>query len=225
MVRLFKDLASFSGKGVQQAIDSEAAAMCESALASTAPRNYAKSSSAIKQRYNARKFQTKGGKKYFIGKPTVKGYIIKSGPRKGQTVRRINNKGNRQPDSVWDRILDFPRQIKIKIDSLGIAKRNWYELAKKIGFTIKAPNWVTTANFMGRVYSEGNAAIRRGKRKGAYSLELTNSGKNHKYTKADRAWKTAVNKRIKYFLINVEKGVFKDIQQIAKKYPKLKLTK
>jgi len=221
-IKAMKALSSATGKTVAQTIDAEAAAAIQATVSVTKPKNYPKSKKSIMDHAENRQYITKKGKVYFVGKPSIKTYQIKRGPRKGQVKESYSAKGNRLPNDVWDYFKDTLKHAADKVASLGIAKRNWVELGKRLGFEIKAPQWVQQANFQGKNVSADNTYLKRQGEGLKYKLEIKNTGRNHQWTNAF-AFYSKLNGRIAYFRKNVDKAVFADLRQVAKKYPKLKV--
>lgn len=221
-IRTMNALATATGKNVAETIDAEAAAAIQATISVTKPKNYDKSKKSIMEHAQNRQFITKKGKRYFVGKPSIKSYQIKRGPRKGQMRESYSAKGNRLPNDVWDYFKDTLKRAADKVASLGIAKRNWVELGKRLGFVIKAPQWVLNASFQGKNVSADNTFLKRSGVGLKYALEIKNTGRNHQWTNAFSFY-SKLNGRIAYFRRNVDKAVFADLKQVAKKYPKLKI--
>lgn len=130
---------------------------------------------------------------------------------------------NRYPNALWSAIAarrkaSLARAIKAR----GLAKKSWWEIANALGITITVPSYVTKAvASTGRDYA-GNVAVKLFRTKGKLGITITNSQPTVNAIGGARALQRAIDGRTKFFIQNVAHGVFKDVAQIARKYPGMK---
>lgn len=124
--------------------------------------------------------------------------------------------------------LDSLRQSNIKgvlkqrlmaaLGARGLAKNSWYQIAQKLGITVKCPPQAQRARpSSGASYSPGSGARFEGVR-GLY-YEITNSYPFRKFRIPGASiLSSAIQGEMGYFKNNLKHGVFADLAQIAKKY-------
>lgn len=131
---------------------------------------------------------------------------------------------NRYPDAVWSRITSHLKKgLQRRIKARGLSKQSWLKLAEAVGLKVKAPGFVAKAiPSTGQTYP-GNAQARRVRVRGRSAIFFTNSQPTVQspYAKGRSALQRAITGRTKYFATNLKKGVFSEIQKIARAYPGL----
>lgn len=137
---------------------------------------------------------------------------------------------NRLPNRVWAQVTAQKRILfhRLKI-AIGLSKQSWWNMAKKLGYDIEVPGYVTTAlPSSGRQNNPNDwVSVKRNVgRNGSYELELWN-----RMSKIDvpavngrRAIFAAIAGRISYFKQNMKRGVFDDAKAVAAKYPGIEVT-
>jgi hypothetical protein len=194
--RSLEALARFSGVSVDRVIESEAGKVLEAAIKYTPAAKVA----TIRANVESRKFTTVDGKVYFLE--------------------------NRYPDRVWSRISKSRKaNLKKKMKARGLSKASWLALARAAGLSIAAPGFVSGAQATsGQTYPE-NAIVRRVKVQGRWGLFFENHQPTVQtpFVKGRGALARAIRGRQKFFEANLKRGVFSDLQQIARAYPGLEV--
>lgn len=134
--------------------------------------------------------------------------------------------GLRWNDARWARwqtllaIVDHRRKDPKKaIKVRGLAKQTWHQIAAELGIDIGAPGYVKNASGPnGEQFREGQA--RKILSAAALYIELSNANPLM-VGKLDGAGilQRAINARLKAFAIEMEKGVFDDVKNRARRYP------
>jgi hypothetical protein len=144
---------------------------------------------------------------------------------KTKPVRTLNGKRyymkNRYPDALWAALQSqITTSIKRRQDARGLSKKSWLQIAEKLGFDISVPGYVAAATTRGGDYPE-NAQARENREGSDFSITLSNA-RTYSSSIYD-AIRKAMNGREKFFKENMKAGVFKNIANIAAKYPGLNL--
>ena len=189
-------LAGFAGVSVDRVIENEAGKILETAINYTPAANVAKIRAAVEDR----EFTTIDGKKYYLK--------------------------NLYPNATWSKITRSRKaSLKKKLRARGISKASWLALARAAGLTIEAPGFVSAAEpTSGRQYPE-NASARRERVQGRWGIFFVNRQPTVQtpFVKGRSAIARAIRGRQKFFDRNLKLGVLRDLQQIARAYPGLKI--
>jgi hypothetical protein len=111
------------------------------------------------------------------------------------------------------------RILRHKIAAIGLTKNSWWLLSRKLGIPINAPAFVQTAKTNNPAGMENNVAITRSGNGNSYGVKVENYMPILRWTNGTQAFFSALAGRIGFFRMNVKKGVFNDIANVAKKYP------
>lgn len=127
---------------------------------------------------------------------------------------------NRFPRQLWA-ALSSKRKASLarKLAARGLAKQTWLNIAQLLGFDISAPGFVKAAR--GKVSNLENVAVTRSKGSAAYGVRIENHSPLMRWAKGRAALVAAIAGRRKFFAENLKRGVFDDLRQVAKKYPRL----
>lgn len=188
-----------SGITMQQIIDFEVGRILEKALSGTKTATKASISASIEKRPPWRTYDLgRGMKKY--------------------------NLTNRYPDPLWAMIqARLAASLKAKLNARGYTKQSWWELAQILGVKIAAPGYVQSSTIPGHNNLE-NVAYNRMGGEGKYTLYIENTSPLLRFADARQAFFSAVAGRVKYIEKNLALGVFKDLAQVAKRFPGLVVT-
>lgn len=133
---------------------------------------------------------------------------------------------HRYPDALWRSIKRArAANLKAALASRGLSKRTWLELARLIGFDIKAPGFVKKAKpSVGEGKFAANFTLRRAAgQSGRMSLTLTNAQPTIVKLRGGAILQRAITGRVKYFETSLRKGVFDDLVQVARRYPGIRI--
>ena len=115
-------------------------------------------------------------------------------------------------------------RLKELLARVGLAKQSWLEIATKLNLNLptKAPGFVSTAKVKGKVIDHpvSGQELPSGKK---FSIVITNADKVMIKAFGKGAFLKAIGGRAGYFYRNQKTGVFKKVDQIAKKYKGLKV--
>jgi hypothetical protein len=115
-------------------------------------------------------------------------------------------------------------RLKELIARVGLAKQSWLEIATKLNLNLptKAPGYVNSAKVKGKTISHpvSGQELPSGKK---FSIVITNADKVMIKAFGKGAFLKAIGGRAGYFYRNQKKGVFKKVDDIAKKYRGLKV--
>jgi hypothetical protein len=130
---------------------------------------------------------------------------------------------NRYPNILWHGIEKRRAEsLRRKIGSIGLAKKSWWNIARKLGLPVKGGRFVSALAVTGKEYPE-NFQTSKSVRETDIAVAFINAQPTAIGAGGARALQTAINGRVKYFLTNVQKGVFDSMDKIARQYPGLKL--
>lgn len=176
---------------MEQVIDFEVAKIVEMALKQTT----AASVSSIRQSVEDREWTTLAGKKYKLS--------------------------HRYPNAVWRSIVAKRKDsLTRKLAARGLSKQAWLALARQIGFDIEAPGYVKVASTP-KHSNDQNVNTRRDYKTNGYGLTIQNKSPLIPWSEARQAFFGAVVGRRKFFDQNLKRGVFADLEKVARKYPGL----
>jgi hypothetical protein len=123
------------------------------------------------------------------------------------------------PDALWQaiqrsRAMDVAKRLKAR----GLAKQSWWLMGQKLGLTVDAPAYVKKAKATtGREYSEDEKVSQR-----VSSDEVSYTMDNYQPTvnaiNGEEAIERAIDGRMGYFMENLRRGVFDNLERIALKY-------
>lgn len=152
-------------------------------------------------------------------------------PKGGRAGVKISKNGfipyfmrNRYPDALWGAITARrDASFNAKIAAVGLAKKSWLSIARRLHLGVKAPAYVSKAvASTGKDYPE-NTATKIEKKTGKIQVTIYNSQPTANAIGGERALQQAVDGRTKGFLYALEKGTFDSLAKIAKKYPGIKI--
>ena len=134
--------------------------------------------------------------------------------------------GNRYPDVLWSAISTRRKQRLLKIlGARGLSKKSWWKIAQKLGIQIAVPGFVTKATAStGRDYDDVDAKSVSSRRSAGVTISNAQPTANLDRVGGGRALKRAIAGRVKFFQENVRREVFKDVKQIARAYPGMKVS-
>lgn len=212
-------LAKVTGKSIEQVVNAEMSKLLESAMGFTK----AASVSGIRRRHEAQKFVSLPANAY--NPRTTAGLKSRANANIDANGNILYFLGNNYPPALWNvidrkRKLDLQRELRAR----GLAKKSWLYVARALKIPLTAPGYVTKAiPTTGREYPQ-NITARKKIDQNRIEMAFRNAQPTVNAIGGQRALQNAVNGRVKFFLKNVKSGVFNSMQQIAKKYPGLKIT-
>lgn len=168
---------------------------------------------------------TKGGIGWFLGAPGY-GYegIAKGRKVNGMTFHPMTE-FFRYGNPRWADYQKFLGQLRNKQinvrEVIGRAGQSWVQIADALGIRIEAPGYVRNAPaFRGRAYINGTSQKYRTTQHVA--LVMKNTAPILLGTMdGNRILQTSINGRRKYFETSLRKGVFDDVESVARQYPGL----
>lgn len=152
-------------------------------------------------------------------------------PKNGRSGVTVTQNGfipyylrNRYPNALWS-LIAARREASLAaaIKAIGLAKKSWYDIAKRLGLEIKAPGYAKTAlPSSGKEYPE-NTATKIERKTGRLNITIFNSQPTVNLIGGERALQQAVDGRVKGFIYAMATGTFDSMAKIAKKYPGITL--
>lgn len=151
----------------------------------------------------------------------------------GKRQPLYNNKTGRPqrfPNGTWSLINTVRHEYLMRLlAARGLAAQSWYLLAHKLGYDVKAPDFVKQAiPSRNRKIHLRNVSVSRGKTgAGNYTLTIENNMPiiDVPAVNGRRAIFAAIAGRANYFIQNLYHGVFSDASEVAKKYKGIIVTK
>ena len=129
------------------------------------------------------------------------------------------NLSYRYPNALWAAITDRRnKSFFAKVAAIGLSKKSWYELGRRLGLTLKGGRFVKAIASTGKQYPE-NTATKIERQKSKLQITIYNSQPTVNRTGGERALQAAVDGRVKYFLGQMALGTFNKAATIAKQYP------
>ena len=132
----------------------------------------------------------------------------------------------RYPNAVWRALARARKEsLRRKLAARGLSKQSWQRLAVAAGLEIKVPGYVARAvPTTGRTYPE-NAVAKRVGRGGRFSIRFMNLQPTVQIAQVGgrAAWQRALNGPAKSFATSLRKGVFRDLAQVSRRYPGLRV--
>jgi len=125
--------------------------------------------------------------------------------------------------SRYDRKKITKEKMQELLRRRGLAKQSWMAIAESLGLPINAPAYVQKATVKQKPYPQKVKSEQKGKR-GNFFIRISNSMITMINANGKGALAKAINGRAGYFTRNMKKGVFGKWQEIAKKYPGLKVS-
>ncbi len=143
---------------------------------------------------------------------------VKASPRR-KLNGKLYNMAWKMPDALWAQAqAQIAASIKRRKAARGLAKKSWKQVADDLGLSIAVPSYVEAATTPKGDYPGDGKATEESKGSD-FAIVLRNS-RTYSPSVFD-AIRKAMNGRQKFFLKNMELGVFKNIETIAAKYPGL----
>lgn len=181
----------------QQIVDHEVGKIIEKAMSLTERSTFGK----IKQEFDAQEWAHFAGKRY--------------------------NLSWRLPTKLWNSV-QASRQFVLqrKLAAIGLAKNSWVTLAAAIGQRLTGGSGLTIAT-KARVPNHTmreNVSFSRNMNRAGYGIVIKNSYPLLRFANGYYAFRSAVVGRRRFFEMNLAKGVFNDMKQVAAKYPGIKFT-
>lgn len=131
---------------------------------------------------------------------------------------------NRYPNALWAKIqARLEQSLAMKFQARELARRVWVEIIKKLGQRVEASGQAQSAK-SGTFVASSAAGVERIRSTGVYGVEIENSFGKNRWVGAAQALFAAIAGRRKFFERNVATGVFRDLEQTAKKYPGMTVT-
>jgi len=124
------------------------------------------------------------------------------------------------PNKLWSAIKRArAADLKKRLRARGLAKQSWFRQGLLLGISVDAPEFVKKAVARtGRAYPE-DETVSVDRRKGEIVISTENSQPTVNRIGGAEALQRAIDGRTSYFLVNVTKDVFDNMDRIAKKYP------
>jgi hypothetical protein len=144
----------------------------------------------------------------------------------GKRVFYIMNGDRKWSDARWakyqaeeaDRLADLKTMLPKAKAARGLAKNSWVQAADALGLSIDAPGYARAATpSNGQIYQNGHG--QEFKETDSYFVELTNRYPALVRSGGGPILQRAVNGRLRYFEINLEKGLFDNLKARAERYP------
>lgn len=151
-------------------------------------------------------------------------------PKSGRSGVNVTQNGfipyflrNRYPDSLWAAMSERRnKSFFAKIGAIGLSKKSWYEIGRRLGLTLKGGNFVKAIASTGKQYPE-NTATKIEKQKSKLQISIYNSQPTVNRTGGERALQAAVDGRVKKFLYSIANNTFENAAKIAKQYPGIRI--
>lgn len=140
-----------------------------------------------------------------------------------------DTRGRRWPNRLWAMFeADAKKELKTLLRSRGLARRTWKAIADEMGLEIKlTPKSAAKAVPSNPAVTEGRylASMKAETRRSRMGVSIRISNAQPTIIKLGGAGilQRAVNGRVKYFANNLRRGVFQDLQKVAKRYPGLRV--
>jgi hypothetical protein len=127
--------------------------------------------------------------------------------------------------ATWQKVLaENESRIKRKLAAVGTAAAQWLATADALGIKIEGRGLARSVSALRKFVKPQNAA---GSRKvsslGRYAYRIRNGSVLRRWAKMYGALQSAVNGRVGYFRHNFRSGVFRAADQIARKYPGIRV--
>jgi hypothetical protein len=213
-------LAKVTGRSIEKVVNTEMTKLLESAMGYTK----AASVSGIRKRHDAHKFVSLPANAYTPSTPA--GLRSRAQAKIDAHGNLLYFLGNNYPPALWN-VIDRKRKADLEreLHARGLAKKSWLYVARALKIPLTAPGYVAKAiPTTGREYPQ-NITARKLIDNNKVIVSFLNAQPTVNAIGGKRALQNAINGRVKFFLANMKTGVFNSMQEIAKKYPGLKLTK
>ena len=148
-------------------------------------------------------------------------YRLRRHPKNNKILYNLTYK---YPGELWSAITEArAADLKKKIAARGLAKQSWLKIARMLGLSVHAPSYVENAvATTGKTYDEDETAeVQR--TSGGVNYHFENSQPTVNAIGGEEALQAAMDGRTLFFVNNIERGVFEDLGQAAKKYPGVKV--
>ncbi len=132
---------------------------------------------------------------------------------------KLYNLAHHYPNTLW-RAIQAARlkDLAARLAARGLAKQSFYKIGEILGLAVEAPAYVKKAvASTGKQYNDEKGRTIR--EKGFVGYEFETSQPTVNAIGGERALQQAIDGRVLFFLKNIEKDVFKNLDTIAKKYP------
>lgn len=156
----------------------------------------------------------------FVSKRTV----FRIDGKKWRTRDWKTGKDWRVPDAIWSEMRNQrQRQLTRKLAAVGITRRSWKDITDKMGQQISVPGFVASASVS--VPTSQNTDTGRTVTTRSFIRMIKNKHPllNVPATEGIQAFFSAVGGRVRFFHENLKRGVFSDIDAVARKYPGMKV--
>jgi hypothetical protein len=213
-------LAKVSGRSMQETVESELAKVIDRTIEFTP----SSTASRIRKTFDGQTFTAQPSTLY--APQTSPGRTVRSNARVSKSGKLFYFLENRYPNALWTQIAQRRKEsLQRKIAAIGLAKKSWWVIAKALGLPVKLGRFANAQSPDGRDHPE-NFSVSKSVRETDIAVAFINSQPTVTNPKVGgrRALQSAIDGRVKYFLTNVQLGVFKSMDNIAKRYPGLKLT-
>jgi hypothetical protein len=184
----------------------------------------AASASSIRKRHEAKKFVALPANAYTP--TTASGLKARASARITSGGSLLYNLANNYPPALWN-IIDRKRKADLEraLHARGLAKKSWLYVARALGIPLSTPGYVAKAiPTTGREYPQ-NITARKQVDQNKITVSFLNAQPTVNAIGGKSALQRAISGRVKFFLTNMKTGVFNSMQEVAKKYPGLKMTK
>lgn len=131
---------------------------------------------------------------------------------------------NRYPNALWAKMQARLNQtLAMKFQARELARRVWVEILLKLNQRVEATGQAQIAK-SGSFVASSAAGVQKLKQPNIYGVEIENSYGKNRWVGASQALFAAIAGRRRFFETNVAKGVFSDLEKVAKKYPGMTVT-
>jgi hypothetical protein len=212
-------LAKISGRDLIEVVKSEIGAM----LNRTIDLTYSSSEEKLDAEFEAAEYTSQPPSLYI---PQTQGGLKRRASANLYNGKLRYDLSGRYPDQLWNAILAARTKSLIKKKrAIGLAKKSWWEIGRALGLNVKGGRFTRAIATTGRDYPEDYATTKDVK-DGEISMMFINAQPtvNSLSVKGAGALQAAINGRVQYFNRNMRLGVFRSMENIAKRYPGLKIT-
>lgn len=213
-VQMTRELARRAGVPDETALVAEVGKVLEGAIRNTKAGSKAKIASRFKNAtFSAQPASMYSPKSGRSGVTTTKGGFIPYFLR------------NRYPDALWSAMTERRnKSFFAKVAAIGLSKKSWYEIGRRLGLTLKGGTFVKAIASTGKEYPE-NTATKIERQKSRLQVSIFNSQPTVNATGGERALQAAIDGRAKFFLANIALKTFEKAANVAKQYPGIRITR
>lgn len=137
---------------------------------------------------------------------------------------KVRVRGQRIKSDDWQAYkAAIPGRMQEQISRAGIARQGWTHIAGTLGIQVNSPaaNRAKLARVNGKVIKHKSTGRRMNQGQQDYAVAIDYRIPYGRYIGAEGALQRAINGRVNYFQNNINHGVFRNAQSVAKRYPGL----